>query len=130
MRTVPLDPRSLTDEDLADLIRLATRMYDGTSGKDILDRVISGQYQLWRAGKAIILAEVIERPQGKELLIWGLIGKDFAKIMTEVGHEFESIAKACGCRWISTWASRPAMVRFCHRFGGTKIAEVWVKEIE
>lgn len=101
--------------------------------EDILKFISDFKMQLWRGQHQdetfILVTQVIQHPNGKELQIWSVGGKGYVKQVNRVYEKLEAFAQAEGCKWISGQIEDARFERVYKRFKPKKVYTTWVTEI-
>jgi hypothetical protein len=115
-----LDPREITEDDLRRMIELLELDYQGKTVKDVLALAAQGLVQIWRAKdgpEGLIITQVLRHNTGKELVIWGLIGKGLFRYTKGLRQDLEEIVRQADARWLSGYTYDPRLQRIYERIG-------------
>lgn len=91
--------RELTKIDKAHLDNALKEDYDGTNIDGILDKAVVGFCQIWRLGKSegIIITEIIQRDEGRELWLSHMAGKGLMKKLNFIEAFFAEYGQKNSC---------------------------------
>lgn len=115
-----VDPREMAEQDLRRLIELLELDYQGKTVKDVLGMAAQGLVQIWKAKngpEGLIITQVLRHNTGKELVIWGLIGKDLFRYAKGLRQDLKDLVQHAGVRWLSGYTYDPRLQRIYQRIG-------------
>ena len=139
---VGLDPKTFISRPKLDLLertyypnerlldRLIAAMWDKPEREWIFKMVREGKLEAYSTGNALVLIETAEWERGKELFIFGMVGRDILKRSKEVVEDLKKIAEYKGCSMIGGQGVPRAWARWCPANGFKPVMTHYVMELE
>lgn len=141
MTVVGLDPKTFmkrpelvllerTYHPNRDLLRkLIAAMWDKAELEWIERMVLRGALEAYTTPSGLVLIEWAEWSRGRELFIFGMVGRDILRRSKEVLVDLKAIADYKGCSMIGGHGLPKAWARWCPRHGFNPVSTHYVMEL-
>lgn len=98
-------PNEITEQDYDWITEICRNLYTGVESPQVIADIATGQLSCWRIVgdkcEGIVLLKLMTYPGGKELVVWGVAGRNVFQSGTALFEIVQKYANHLGCRWIS-----------------------------
>ena len=117
-------------EDIEKLEALAKTTPEGSDATWIVLEHAANRLQIWRCADGLVVTQLLTNPNGKELFVYGIVGRGIIGRLEDAANDLKQIAKSFGCNKIGGNVLRKGLEKLYLALGARPVYTYYAMEVE